>query len=32
MKISEIKNSIEKILNQNKAKNVVTIDLKKNRI
>ena len=29
MKISEIKNSIEKILNQNKAKNVVTIDLKK---
>ncbi len=29
MKISEIKNSIEKILNQNKAKNIVTIDLKK---
>ena len=30
MKISEIKNSIEKILDKNKALNVVTIDLKKN--
>jgi len=29
MKISEIKNSIEKILDKNKALNVVTIDLKK---
>ena len=29
MKIFDIKNSIEKILNQNKAKNIVTIDLKK---
>ena len=28
MKISEIKNSIEKILDHNKAKNIVTIDLK----
>ena len=29
MKIFEVKNSIEKILNHNKAKNIVTIDLKK---
>ena len=29
MKISEIKNSIEKILDKNKALNIVTIDLKK---
>ena len=29
MKISEIKNQIETILDNNKAKNIVTIDLKK---
>jgi len=29
MKISEIKNQIEKILDNNKAKNIVSIDLKK---
>ena len=29
MKISEIKNRIEKILDNNKAKNIVSIDLKK---
>ena len=28
MKISEIKNQIEKILDNNKAKNIVSIDLK----
>jgi ribosome-associated protein len=29
MKISEIKNRIEKILDNNKAKNIISIDLKK---
>ena len=29
MKVSEIKNQIEKILDNNKAKNIVSIDLKK---
>ena len=29
MKVSEIKNQIEKILDNNKAKNIISIDLKK---
>jgi hypothetical protein len=32
MKISEIKNQIEQILDSNKAKDIVSIDLKKNLI
>ena len=32
MKISEIKNKIEIILDNNKASNIVSIDLKKNLI
>ena len=30
MKVSEIKNNIEKILDNNKAKAIISIDLKKN--